>query len=62
MRAALVGNILWGNTVPPTHTKEDQMPKKVFYTLIWSSSYQAYELYEGQGNDALDLVPAAWLW
>src|SRR5690349_13850669 len=57
MRATLVGNTLLGNTVAPTYIKEDRMPKSAFYTLTWSSSSQAYELYGGQGNDVLDRVP-----
>jgi LuxR family transcriptional regulator, maltose regulon positive regulatory protein len=32
------------------------MPKSACYTLTWLSSSQAYELYEGQGEEALDLV------
>src|SRR5690348_6356311 len=54
MRATLVGNTLLGNTVAPTYIKEDRMPKSAFYTLTWSSSSQAYELYSGQGDDVLD--------
>ena len=32
------------------------MPKSACYTLSWLSSSQAYALYEGQGDEALDLV------
>ena len=32
------------------------MPKSACYTLTWLSSSQAYALYEGQGEEALDLV------
>jgi len=38
------------------------MPKSAYYTLTWSSSHQAYELYEGQGDDALDLIPDSLAW
>ncbi|HET8854136.1 MAG TPA: hypothetical protein VFN02_16585, partial [Ktedonobacteraceae bacterium] len=38
------------------------MPKSACYTLTWSSSNQAYELYEGQGDDALDLIPDSLAW
>ncbi len=39
------------------------MPKSAGYTFIWSSSKQAYELYEGQRGDTLDVIPGnpAWL-
>jgi ATP/maltotriose-dependent transcriptional regulator MalT len=38
------------------------MPKSAYYTLTWLSSSQAYELYEGQGEKALDpgLDSPAW--
>ena len=32
------------------------MPKKTYYTLTWSSSSQTYALYEGQGEEARELV------
>ena len=32
------------------------MPKSAYYTLTWSSSSQAYALYEGQREEALELV------
>jgi LuxR family maltose regulon positive regulatory protein len=38
------------------------MPKRAFYTLTWSSSNQAYELYEGQEDDVLMLVPGNPAW
>ena len=56
VRSTAVGNTLLGNTVPPTHAKEHAMPKSTYYTLSWSSSSQAYALYEGQGEEALELV------
>ncbi len=39
------------------------MPKSADYTLSWSPPNQAYELYEGQRGDTLDLIPGnpAWL-
>lgn len=43
------------------------MPKSTPYTLAWSNSHQAYELYEGQGDDdTLDLdtqchTPLVWV-
>jgi LuxR family transcriptional regulator, maltose regulon positive regulatory protein len=42
---------------------EDEMAKRAGYTLNWSSSKQAYELYEGQRSNVLDMIPAgpAWL-
>jgi ATP/maltotriose-dependent transcriptional regulator MalT len=33
------------------------MPKNALYTLVWSSSYQAYELYKGLEEEVLYLVP-----
>ncbi len=33
------------------------MPKGTLFTLVWSSSNQAYELHEGQRGDSLNLVP-----
>ncbi len=38
------------------------MPKRACYTLTWSSSNQAYELYEGQEDDVLALVPGTPAW
>jgi LuxR family maltose regulon positive regulatory protein len=38
------------------------MPKNTFYTLIWSSLRQAYDLYEGQRDDALELIPDSHAW
>jgi LuxR family maltose regulon positive regulatory protein len=38
------------------------MPKSAGYMLVWSSSNQAYELYEGQGGDALDMIPGTPVW
>ncbi len=39
------------------------MPKSAGYSLIWSSSNQAYELHEGGSGEAPDLIPSnpAWL-
>ena len=38
------------------------MPKSAYYTLTWSPTHQVYELYEGQGDDALDLIPDSLAW
>lgn len=38
------------------------MPKSAFYSLIWSSSYGAYELYKGQEVEAVELVPDSSTW
>jgi hypothetical protein len=38
------------------------MPKGTLYTLVWSSSNQAYELHEGQRGDSLNLVPDSHAW
>ena len=38
------------------------MPKRASYTLTWSSSDQAYELYEGQEDDLLALAPGTPAW
>ncbi len=38
------------------------MPKRACYTLTWSSSNQAYELYEGQEDDVMALVPGTPAW
>jgi len=38
------------------------MPKRACYAVTWSSSNQAYELYEGQGDDALDLIADSLAW
>jgi hypothetical protein len=38
------------------------MPKLARYILAWSPLHQAYELYERQGNEALDIVPASLVW
>jgi LuxR family maltose regulon positive regulatory protein len=45
---------LLGNTTKQKQ-KENRMPKSAFYTLIWSSSSQAYELYKSPQDEALDL-------
>ena len=57
MKVTLVGNTLLGNTVAPTHIKEDRMPKSAFYTLTWSASSQAYELYGGKEDGVMEPVP-----
>jgi DNA-binding NarL/FixJ family response regulator len=38
------------------------MPRSASYILAWSSSRRAYELYEGQGGDALDVIPGTPVW
>jgi len=38
------------------------MPRSAGYILAWSSSRRAYELYEGQGGDALDVIPGTPAW
>jgi LuxR family maltose regulon positive regulatory protein len=38
------------------------MPKSVLYLLTWSSSQQTYKMYEGKGNEALDLIPGSRTW
>ena len=35
------------------------MPKLERYSLAWSPLHQAYELYERQRNEALDIVPTS---
>jgi LuxR family transcriptional regulator, maltose regulon positive regulatory protein len=38
------------------------MPKSAFYSLIWSSSHGAYELYKGREDEAVELVPDSSIW
>src|SRR2546422_850702 len=38
------------------------MPKSTFYTLVWSPSYQAYELYGNQRDNILELVSDGTSW
>ena len=42
--------------------KENQMSKGTFYTLAWSSSHQAYELHEDQGEEILTLASGSSTW
>src|SRR5713226_576065 len=38
------------------------MPKLASYLLAWSFLHQAYKLYEGQRNEALDIIPESPAW
>ncbi|HZU02525.1 MAG TPA: LuxR C-terminal-related transcriptional regulator [Ktedonobacteraceae bacterium] len=38
------------------------MPKSAFYSLIWSSSHGAYELYKGREDEAVELIPGSSIW
>src|SRR5947199_6164129 len=56
MRFSAAGTTPVSNTTQQTQ-EEILMPKNALYTLIWSSSHQAYGLYKSREEEALYLVP-----